>query len=467
MKPPSSDHTVLLRRCEDYEPDVIEALVRDGMDSLGYRPRGKVFVKPNVVFAGPPALLANHAFTHPTLLGAAVLALAAETGTERIDIGEKSGIGFPTRHCYQNAGYYDELGRIRRRAACPVDLYCMDEDRRDTVFVGGKVHDRLRLARRMARADTKVYLPKLKCHCVSNMTGAVKLNIGICCDDDRSIRHDFMLNEKIVDLLAVGWPDFVVMDAIDVGVGNEVFPKPRKLGLVLMGTNPVAVDLVAARLLGFERDDVPYLKVAAERGYQPGSLDEVTLIGDVTSVAEVDEAAKRLLPYDDEYTAWQDVEKELRRLQSPMRFFWGPYRHGNGDLCRTGCVMGLKMFLATYERYGGAEAFAAAKPVVFVIGRVDEEIDARGEDVFLLGSCARAQVRNAKEIVPVDKCFCTASDMTFGIGHRLGMPAPLTDAKLALQLVGGVARASLGKVASLRYAQDVGHFLANGLIRKV
>ena len=76
-------------------------------------------------------------------------------------------------------------------------------------------------------------------------------------------------------------------------------------------------------------------------------------------------------------------------------------------------------------------------------------------------------IRNAKAIVPIDKCFCTASDLTFGISHRLGIPAPLTDPRVALALVGGVARASLGKVSSLRYAQDVGHFLSKGLIRKV
>lgn len=467
MEPRSSDHTVLVRRCEHYDGKVIEAVVRQGMAHLGFRPRGRVFVKPNVVFAGSPELSAPAAFTQPTLLGATACALAAEPDTERVDIGEKSGIGFPTRHCFENAGYYDEVVRVRRRAARPVELFCLDEDLRDSVFVGGRVHDTLRLSRRMARADTKVYVPKLKCHCVSNMTGAVKLNIGICCDDDRSIRHDFLLNEKIVDLLAAGWPDFVVMDAIDVGVGNEVFPRPRKLGLVLMGTNPVAVDLVAARLLGFERDDIAYLKTAVSRGYRPASLDEVTLVGDVASVADVDEAAQRLLPYDDEFTAWQDVAKELRRLQSPIRFVWGPYRHGGQDRCFTGCVMGLKMFLATYERYAGAEAFAQAKPVTFVVGEAPDEIDARGEDVFLLGSCARAQVRNAKEIVHIDKCFTTVSDMTFSISHRLGMPAPLAEPRLALRLARAVARASLGKLTSFRYAQDVGHFLSHGLLRKV
>ena len=36
-----------------------------------------------------------------------------------------------------------------------------------------------------------------------------------------------MLNEKIVDLLVAGYPDFIVMDAIDVGMGNEAWSALR------------------------------------------------------------------------------------------------------------------------------------------------------------------------------------------------------------------------------------------------
>jgi hypothetical protein len=43
--------------------------------------------------------------------------------------------------------------------------------------VGGVVHDRLRVERKTARADSKVYLPKLECHNITNMTGAVKLSV--------------------------------------------------------------------------------------------------------------------------------------------------------------------------------------------------------------------------------------------------------------------------------------------------
>ena len=229
MTAPSAPNTVVAMRCEDYDRNEIGRIIAHGMALLGYRPRGRVFVKPNVVFAYNTGVFGDMAYTATPFMGSALKTLAGQPGVGRVDMGENSAIGFPTRLCYKNAGDYEEVARVRQTAACPVALFCMDEVPRQSVFVGGKVHDNLRISRKMAVADAKVYLPKLKGHCVSNMTGAVKLNIGICSDDERAIRHDFLLNEKIVDLLAVGYPDFIIMDAVDVGVGNEAFPVRRSL----------------------------------------------------------------------------------------------------------------------------------------------------------------------------------------------------------------------------------------------
>lgn len=467
MGTPASANTVVVLRSEDYDRTRIQQIVAEGMHRLGYRPRGKVFVKPNVVFAYNTAVFGDVAYTTPAFVGASLVALSRVPGVARLDLGENSAIGFPTRLCYQHAGYYEEMKAVARQTALPVRIFCMDEERRDPVFIGGRVHDTLRIARTMARADSKVYLPKLKGHCVSKMTGAVKLNVGICSDDERAIRHDFMLNEKIVDLLAAGYPDLVIMDAIDVGVGNEAFPTRRKLGLVLMGTNPLAVDLVGARLLGLGLDDVPHLQAAVARGYRPASIDEITIQGDLTSMAEVDECARRLLPYDDEFLAWQDIDKELARLQSPMRFKWGPYNGDRGDKCLTGCVMGMKMFLGSIEKHAGAQAFAKAKPVVFVIGACAETIDARGAEVFLIGSCARASVVNASKVTRIDKCFTTAGDMNLAIGHKLGVPSMTRDPAFMATFLAAIGRSSAAKLVGLRYFQDVGHFLSKGLTRRV
>lgn len=305
-------NTVYLKRCEEYDRAAILGIVREGMKALAYVPSGNVFVKPNCVFASTGGKFGTNAHTNPDFLGATALALGNADNVKRVDVGENTGMRIPTRMFYKQAGYYKLMDDIQKQSRAKVDLFCIDEERRDRVFVGGVVHNTVRLSRRMARADSKVYVPKLKCHNVVNVTGAVKLNIGVLSDDERAIRHDFMLIDKIVDLLKAGYPDFIVMDAIDVGVANEIIPTVRKLGLVIMGRNPMAVDIVASRLLGYEIGDVPYLKRAVERGYTPGSLKEITLAGDITSIRELDAQAKRIQPYDEEYYRWQDIPGSSR-----------------------------------------------------------------------------------------------------------------------------------------------------------
>ncbi|HDP80715.1 MAG TPA: DUF362 domain-containing protein [Spirochaetes bacterium] len=463
----SGDNRVLIRRCEDYDQQAIEEIVRGGMKELGYAPSGKVFVKPNVVFATKNGRYGSTSYTHPLLVGGALRALAGSAGVDRVDMGEKTAIGYPTRMTMKYAGYYETVREAGKASPVPVSLFCIEEEKRERVFIGGNVHDTLRVPRAMARADTAVYLPKLKCHCVSGMTGAVKLNIGICSDDERAIRHDFMLNEKIVDLLGTGYPDFTVMDAIDVGVGNEAVPTPRRLGLIIMSRNPLAADLVGARLLGMDIGEVPYLVRAVECGYGPGRLSGVKLLGDITTLKALDRHAERIKPYDDEFYHWQDVEREFKNLRTPMRFYWGGSRARDGSRCLTGCVMGLKMFMGFHERFAGSEAFRKAKPVVFVIGNVDERIDARGEEVFMLGSCARADVVNAKRVTKINNCFTTAVEMTMAIRGRMGIPSPFYDIGQVLPLALYFMAASGRKLITGRYFQDITHFFAHGLLKKL
>ena len=438
------------------------------MSDLGFCPKGNLYVKPNVVFAYNPKAFGAHAFTHPNFVGASLLALSKTEGVSRVDLGENSAMGFPTRLCFKHAGYHETLKSIQEEAKAPIAMFCIDEEPRDKLFVGGVVHDTLRAPRKMVQSSCKVYLPKLKSHCVSGMTGAVKLNIGICSDDERAIRHDFLLNEKIADLLTVGYPDLIIMDAIEVGVGNEAFPSPRQLGLVIMGTNPIAVDMVGARLLGVDLDQIPYLKAAISRGYGPQHIEEIILKGDVCKLEMLDTFASKLLPHDEEFHRWQDIEKELARLKSPMKFFWGPCRAGHGDRCMTGCVMGLKMFLSAMEKLNGGDAFAKAKPAVFVIGNYDQHIDAQGNEIYLLGSCAKAaSVTRAKKIIRIDKCFTTAADMNLAIGHRLGLKSLTLDPKFMFDFIVALSQASARKILSGRYLQDIWYFITHGLLKRI
>ncbi len=43
--------TVIIKRCETYDQARIMEIFQNGMAELNFRPHGKIFVKPNVVFS--------------------------------------------------------------------------------------------------------------------------------------------------------------------------------------------------------------------------------------------------------------------------------------------------------------------------------------------------------------------------------------------------------------------------------
>jgi hypothetical protein len=46
-------YTVLIFRCNEYNPDTIAGIIKEGMEELNVRPSGKILLKPNVVLAHP------------------------------------------------------------------------------------------------------------------------------------------------------------------------------------------------------------------------------------------------------------------------------------------------------------------------------------------------------------------------------------------------------------------------------
>ena len=129
--------------------------------------------------------------------------------------------------------------------------------------------------------------------------------------------------------------------------------------------------------------------------------------------------------------------------------------------------MALKTFLSFFELYAGSDAYKRAKPAVLVIGDVAEPIDAGGHEAFLIGSCSKASITNAKKIIKIDKCFTTTSELNLIIGNRLGMPTYFLKPSFLIQFVYNQITASLIKLINLRYAQDIGHFLTNTLVKKI
>jgi hypothetical protein len=86
-------------------------------------------------------------------------------------------------------------------------------------------------------------------------------------DPDRLALHDFRLHQKLVDIHGCRSPDYAIYDAIVAGEGQgPMNPSPRKLGLLVAGSNPANVDVAMANLMGYGIHDVAHLKFLADRG---------------------------------------------------------------------------------------------------------------------------------------------------------------------------------------------------------
>lgn len=299
---------VVLRRCPDYEPDRISKIIAQGLEEFGLVPRirGRVTIKPNVVFAHHK--VAPSAYTRSEFVDGLLTALeaAAAPGT-RFTIAEKCGAAIPTSRMLRHAGYY----RLKRKHR--VRLAPIEESKKVKVpLTRGVLHQEVCLSRDIARRDFLVYAPKLKSNVLAHgMTASIKLNIGILCDRERMWNHNNRLDEKIVDLLEVGRPDFIVTDGIQAAVGgNQMTEHGRPLGLVILAADPLAHDVVCAHILHLDPEKIGHLRQARDRGYGSLDLRDIELQGDIT----LDEVREKTKDWDLGFMPVTDVPGNIKVL---------------------------------------------------------------------------------------------------------------------------------------------------------
>jgi hypothetical protein len=118
-------------------------------------------------------------------------------------------------------------------------------------------------------------------------TGAVKNAFGGLLNRHRHYTHTW-IHETLVDLLAIQQeihPGILAtMDGTTAGNG----PGPRTMepvikNVILASADQVAIDAVAAKLMGFEPLDIEYIRLAHERGLGVGDVAEIELVGDDVS----------------------------------------------------------------------------------------------------------------------------------------------------------------------------------------
>lgn len=129
-----------------------------------------------------------------------------------------------------------------------------------------------------------VHLPTVKCHIYTTTTGAMKNAFGGLLATNRHYTHSW-IHETLVDLLAIQREIhsglFAVMDGTTAGNG----PGPRTMlpvvkDIMLAGADQVAIDAVAAKLMGFDPMKIDYIRLAHEDGLGVGDPRDIEIVGD-------------------------------------------------------------------------------------------------------------------------------------------------------------------------------------------
>jgi uncharacterized protein (DUF362 family) len=129
-----------------------------------------------------------------------------------------------------------------------------------------------------------VHLPTVKCHIYTTTTGAMKNAFGGLLNTRRHYTHSW-IHETLVDLLAIQKEIhsgiFAVMDGTTAGNG----PGPRTMypeikNVILASGDQVAIDAVAAKLMGFDPLSISYIRLAHEAGLGVGDPRDIELVGD-------------------------------------------------------------------------------------------------------------------------------------------------------------------------------------------
>jgi uncharacterized protein (DUF362 family) len=252
--------SVAILPASTYDVDFSDLILR-GLGVLKMDVRGKrVVLKPNLVEFEQGRVIN----THPSLVAGTADALR-RCGASHVVIAEGPGHRRDIEYLVTGTGLFDAMRDV---GVSFVDLN-HDDVRRVRLAAHFMGLTDLALPVTLLDADLVISMPKLKTHHWTGMTGSLKNLFGAVPGAvygwPKNLLHFRGIENSILDLAATIRPGLAIVDAV-VGMEGDgpIMGKPRSVGCVVMGQDPVSVDATCARIMGLKASAIHYLHDAGE-----------------------------------------------------------------------------------------------------------------------------------------------------------------------------------------------------------
>jgi uncharacterized protein (DUF362 family)/Pyruvate/2-oxoacid:ferredoxin oxidoreductase delta subunit len=263
-------------KCGSYDYSAVEKAVREAVDLLGgisnfVKPGSKVLVKPNLLMAKGPEYAID---TNPEVVRA-VIRLLKEVNA-KIYVGDGASV-WPGQSKEMNV-VYERSGIKKVTEEEGVNLVKFDNRR---------WYGTVLLTTWLSECDYVISVPKFKTHNYTVLTGAIKNLFGLVPDSYKLELHKrhpspYKFARMLVDIYETVRPSLSIIDGIVAmeGDGPGTSGTLRKLGLVLAGSDAVALDSVMARIMGIKPLDVPMIKEAHSRKLGNADREDIDIAGE-------------------------------------------------------------------------------------------------------------------------------------------------------------------------------------------
>lgn len=266
----------LVRVSSREEKEIMEAICKATklIDFRLEKIPSRIVIKPNLCYYWD---YSTGCTTDPVLVRSVIDWVRSEISAGGdITIAEADATAMRNKYAFKILGYED--------IAVEKDVRLLnlstDQTRKITINRSGRRFE-FELSRTLEKADFIINLPKLKRWSPTKISCALK-NIYGANSIMKKFDYHTLLDEVIADINTIIKPHLNIVDGI---IAMPAMNEPFRLGVIVAGLDPVAVDCVAAKILGLDPRSIKHISMSAKKGV--GRLDYRVVGESIKSISEL------------------------------------------------------------------------------------------------------------------------------------------------------------------------------------